>query len=329
MHGVGEGKVSARLDHVSQEALRMDAVSLRDRAFALSYYFGLAPLAWWRDTGRRSPFLQHHLSAGLALYVLLFGVLVLAVAAVVLITLVLLYWRAAYETVHFEARTLTMVRRVFLAWCVVWAYAAVHAPLGSVAPVPLVWRIAERRNWLRAVAALACVTYGVAALAAALSWDGARLLRADAAPAKVYLLYEDANLFPRWMFTLGFYRLARTAREVYGPNEAVAVKLTEDSLRRALAEGEFVFIGSHGTHEGILLPQGMFSPEEARMAPARPKLRFVYLTGCDQPSDWVEAFAPAEVVTYGRMTAVVEHVWWMWFTGPAKMRTIAGQGSDA
>lgn len=298
----------------------------RERALAFGYYLGLAPLAWWgADTGR-SAFLRHHLRAALALFVLLLGVLATAAVAATVITLVLLYWRTVYETVHFEARTLRVVRSVFLAWCVVWAYAAAHAPLGSVLPVPLVWRVAKRPRWLGGGAVAACALYGLGMLAAGLSLEGERLLRGeDNRPAKAYFLYEDANTFPRGLFTLGFFRLAQAARDAYGPDAAVAVKLTESSLRRALAEGEFVFIGSHGTHEGILLPGGIFSPEEARSVSRNPKLRFVYLTGCDQPSDWVAAFAPAEVVTYGRMTAVAEHVWWMWFAGPAKLRVLAAQ----
>ena len=91
------------------------------------------------------------------------------------------------------------------------------------------------------------------------------------------------------------------------------------------AASRFIYLGTHGTGRGLMLKEGWFTPKDLEAVAINPDLRFVYMSGCDsgqQRDGWVAAFAPAEVITYDRLSAVLEHAWWLWFRGPDKLREI-------
>jgi hypothetical protein len=51
-------------------------------------------------------------------------------------------------------------------------------------------------------------------------------------------------------------------------------------------------------------------------------LRFVYNSTCDGGSkaeEWGRALAPAEVRTFDRLSAVAEHLLWLWSEGPRRV----------
>jgi hypothetical protein len=141
----------------------------------------------------------------------------------------------------------------------------------------------------------------------------------------VYMVYEDNRIFPRWLFALAFYRMARAAEATYGPESAVLLKISRENVAKALVGGRLVFVGSHGTTRGLMLHDDWLLPEDLAAVPKNEGLKFVYLTGCDsgdQRDAWVDALAPADVVTYDRLSASLEHAWWLWFRGPEKVRTL-------
>jgi hypothetical protein len=52
-------------------------------------------------------------------------------------------------------------------------------------------------------------------------------------------------------------------------------------------------------------------------------LRFVYNSSCDggrKAEAWGRALAPAEVRTFDRLSAVAEHVLWLWSEAPRRVR---------
>ena len=141
----------------------------------------------------------------------------------------------------------------------------------------------------------------------------------------VYMVYEDNGIFPRWLFALAFYPMARAAESTYGKDSAVLIKISRATVAKALAEGHVVFVGSHGTRKGLMLHNDWLLPKDIAALPKNPSLKFVYLTGCDsgdQREAWTSAFAPADVVTYDRLSASLEHAWWLWFSGPEKVRAM-------
>ncbi len=297
----------------------LSIIPWRERSKAFGYYLGAAPVAYFFKTDRRSAFLQHHLMQSLALFSMILFIGAAFVLAVLALTYVMVYHRALYDLTHPEPHTLNVSRKLVLCWAVFWMFGAGLVLRGSSREMPLVAFLTRRARLQKATACTGVALYLVLLTLLPVTLHAASLTRQDAAPGKVYLLYEDIDRFPRWIFMLGFYRISLTAEDRWGAGHVVALRLTEDSLKRALKEGQFVFIGSHGMKEGLLLKSGFILPDDIRKWGVNRKLRFVYLTSCDsgaQKEAWERTFAPATVVTYGRLTATIEHIWWLWSQGP-------------
>ncbi len=55
-----------------------------------------------------------------------------------------------------------------------------------------------------------------------------------------------------------------------------------------------------------------------------PQLQLVYLAACDggkKAAEWNVMFAPARVISFDRLSAVAEHIYWLWVRGPREIRT--------
>lgn len=240
-------------------------------------------------------------------------------------SLMMVHLRWFYDQYHPEPHLMHLLRILFLCWVVFWVFATGLALRGSDVELPLVDWIARKPRCLFSAFLSFCILYTAIAFTVPLSLYAELMVRQDAKPGKVYLLYEDINRFPRWIFSLGFLPISRAAAQRWGDGNAVSLRLSRKSLERAVREGQFVFIGSHGRAVGLLLEDGYVTPEEIKEMRPGTQLRFVYLTSCDsgaQREAWEQAFAPAQVVTYDRLTAVLEHIWWLWFTGPEIVRTM-------
>ena len=299
--------------------------SWKTRGLALTFYTGAAPLFYFSSSRKRDAFLKHHYSQAAAIFLLLLIIVILLASVVAALTYAMIHQRAFYDDTHPEGRALQIIRWLFLSWAVFWAYAAGLALLGSTTEMPIV-AFLTRRRFVTPTSVAVCFLIWLLVLAGLpLSIHALSITRQDEAPGKAYLLYEDLDRFPRWLFALGFYRLSRAANARWGPGSTVMLDLTESAIQRALHEGHFVFIGSHGLARGLLLESGYLEPADIQaMAPGK-QLQFVYLTSCDSGAKkeaWEKALAPAQVITYARLTAVVEHIRWMWFQGPEVVRTL-------
>ena len=85
-----------------------------------------------------------------------------------------------------------------------------------------------------------------------------------------------------------------------------------------------VLIG-HGDSEGIstvdkVPPPGVgvyrVPPTSIPAAMHGRDLQFVYLSECysgTKAPEWEQVLAPAEVVTFDRLSGPMEHLWWLWF----------------
>ena len=147
---------------------------------------------------------------------------------------------------------------------------------------------------------------------------------------------------------LGFYRVSLAAQARWGPGSVVVAPLDKHHLRLALRHGRFVFLACHGRAGEITTPGFRTTPPplaEAGATAARglcvanidgdhrygrwtlleagQDLRFVYNSACDSGSKagaWEQALAPAEVRTFDRLSAVIEHLLWLWSDGPRRVR---------
>jgi len=296
---------------------------IQTRLVALAFYLGAAPLCTWSPRVRANPVLHHHQRQALALQLCFGLVLLLFILGVLLVSWLMVNDRWWYEEVKIESWILSITRKFFLAWAVFWGFAATAALRADQWEMPILARIAKRPRLLSATAIALIATYATLLLAAGVAAHASSITRSDPAPGRVYMVYDDLDQYPRWLFALGFYRMANAADAKWGRGSAVLLKLTPENINRALREGTLVFIGSHGMDDGLLIPGGAFYTA-ADLPPEGPgpNLRYLYMAGCDQPAAWQSALAPAQVVSFDRLTAVVEHINWLWFQGPRILRQL-------
>ena len=292
------------------------------RLIAFFCYLGGIPLLWLMTSQRAKPFVEHHLRQATGIFMLLGVVVVTFSVTIIGLSYALVFEREWYEAVRIEGRMLNFTRKFFLCWLVFWAYGGGAALLGSQQAMPIVKLLASRTRLVGSTVLFIALTWVGAACVTPFAVHASTLARQDGDPGEVYMLYDDLDKVPRWIFTLGFYRISLASSAQWGNKSIVAVKLTKENTARALRDGRFVFIASHGKAQGLLMNKQFVSPGDVKAMEVNPGIEFVYLTSCDsgaQKKAWEEAFAPAEVVTFDRLTAIIEHAWWMWFRGPAQI----------
>jgi hypothetical protein len=317
-----------------------------DRLLAVPCYLGLAPLlATWRRF-RERPFLQHHLAQGLAVG-LLFVLLALALlAGAVGWAWVIINRRDVIEAVDNADDWVTL--GVLVAWAAVAAAGIVLALCGSRWRLPLVYRLAAGPRRTRIARAAHFAAYGLLVLVVGLTCHAAAICRSDDGPAPVYVLYDDVDVVPRWVFQLGAYPIALTADARWGRGSTVVSQLRRPALDRALEHGRVVILLCHG-RGGYIASNHICvdAPRPAAGAPAVPHLVFAspvpvsgaeweavpvggrtqlaYITACDggrNAAGWQATLAPAEVITFDRLSAMLEHAYWLWLVAPGKVRDL-------
>ncbi len=297
----------------------------KQRLLAASYYCGAAPLIGHLRSRRESPFADHHYGQALALCFVALVILAAYIIESLFLSWVLVFRREWYEDTWLEPTLLMIVRRAFLCWIVFWVFSVAWALLGSWRPIPFVGRLARYTRLMR----FSVAGYGVAVAAilatGAIAIHAQALVRNDAGTARAYLVYDDLGFVPEWAFNLGFYPIARAAIAKWGEGSAVVTPLTKESLARALHEGDFVFVLSHGKPEGLLAKGGIIRPSNAVSLGTGERLRYVYITGCDSGTlqkEWESNLAPAKVITFDRLSAWLEHIYWLLFKGAAVVRSL-------
>ena len=122
--------------------------------------------------------------------------------------------------------------------------------------------------------------------------------------AVVYMLYDDADFFPRWIFTLGFLPITRRASNDLGPNSMCVCKLTNDTFKQAFSKGKFIVIATHGAGSGMIYAnRQIYRAADASNASGGHYPHFVYITACGLGKDdsWNRAFPRTEIVSVERL----------------------------
>ncbi len=323
------------------------------RFLAFGCYLGLAPFL--RRFCRGDPFVQHHAAQALAVVVLLFACFTLSFFYWLGISFLLVFQRALYDSLpvidgwSLQVRDGIPIALVLLTWLLAWLAGAGQALFGSSQGLPLVTRLARRPGLVRVGIAGNIFLLAGMAVTTAVALHASSLTREDDEPARVYLLYDDMGFIPRWVFNLGAYRISREATARWGPGSVVVAPLDEHHLRLALLHGRFVFLACHGMDGEIETPDLRVSPTPfCETEPGCPRgvyvmnkgdpcmgqetpievgdnLRFLYNSACDSGSRaaaWERALSPAEVKTFDRLSAVAEHICWLWLSGPARLRDV-------
>ncbi len=207
-----------------------------------------------------------------------------------------------------------------------WLVAVVLAALGSQRRIPglnALGRTGRRRG---VAVVVASVGYVFAAVLTGVTLHSTSLTRVrDGRPARVYVLYDEhavkVGTVPRWMMSLGAYRLARAARQRYGADNVVVDRMSPAALREAFLHGEIVVLNTHGRHGEVHYDQGrVFKASHMGTQVKRgPRLKLVYLTACGgghAMKQWRRGLKPARVISFARNSATLEHAWWYWTRAP-------------
>ncbi|HDP34683.1 MAG TPA: hypothetical protein ENN29_06180 [Candidatus Hydrogenedentes bacterium] len=297
-----------------------------ERVAALCCYAGLLPnpLLWRnRDV---SQFSLVHRNQALTLYAFLGLILAVFILLLLALSYGMVYHRDLVEPLPTEVWLLSFGRKLLIVWIVFWGYAALKAALGSSRPVPYIAWMTQRKFLHRLGRGFLCFAWLVLFVAISLTALAELKVTDEIARGKVFMVYEDLNRFPRFLFSLAMYRMACAGVARYGPGSAVLLPIDADTIQTAVRQGVVVIIASHGTANGLLLRDGYFTPSDIPAPGENPSLRFVYLAGCDSGAHraaWEKAFHPATVKTYDRLTPVVEHLWWFWTQGPRIIREVS------
>jgi len=313
----------------------------------------LRPFRFRRD----NPFVQQHANQALATILVLLIVFLGGCIYWLGLSYLLVYQRDLYERLPLLGDSSAPVRDVLLfaplllVWFLTWLSGLLRALFGSQRTLPIIGHLARRRLLLRLAFAGNTFVLAAAALTTALALHASSLTRDDDEPAAVYLLYDDMGAVPRWVMNLAFYRVSLAAQSRWGSGNVVVGTLDEHHLRLALRHGRFVCLACHGLDGEITTAAGlriMPPPRaEAGATPVRglyvasldaehrwrpwmlleagPQLHLVYNSACDGGSkadEWQQALAPAEVRTFDRLSAVLEHLLWLWSEGPTRVRAM-------
>lgn len=301
----------------------------RERSVAMLAYFGLGTLPgfdrWCR--GRISAFSARHVARANVLL----GLLVLVTAGFMTLGIA---WGLAdagnsgkTASLLPDEWTLRLVfRRVVLVWLVCWTWGLLHAARGSMGWLPGIDGLAARRGIVQACRILfQAVALGLTCVAA-IGARGLWLSRAASESPRCFLLYESMEgRLPSILFGFGYYPMIRAAAESRFLGGAALLPLNDANLARALREGEFIFVGSHGSASGILLADRVLSPADVARLKGDHHPRLVYLAGCHADVEgWKKALAPARVLAWNRQTGTAEHLAWIWHEGPRVIRELDG-----
>jgi hypothetical protein len=329
--------------------------SLKDRLLSVSYYFGLAPLTRFWPSRSCAPFLDHHHRQALAGFFLLLVVLLAAGAFESAECFFLINFPRPGEIriLSIIWTTLDYIELFALAaFLPLWAVLIGLAVVGSDWLMPLLSWV-SRKSWQVRIAFVTNLTALVLIpLVGAFAIWASSLTRRSNENGKVYFLYDEGIVVPRWGYAMGLYRIALQADRNWGMGSTILDHLTRETLRVALANGHVVILATHGEAGRAVT---YFAPEMLGVWPAdngltdetnsrhflrigalqadnkwarqenvsvNTHLQLAYVFACnagDRASQWQEHLAPAQVVTYNRLSTVWDHALWFAFTGPAEL----------
>ncbi len=290
------------------------------RLFILTVsYFGLAPFLCLFQKRIKEDFIKFHIKQSLVLWFWLILLLLFLSGCILLLTLIVVRFPDFYQNWEVESWFLSISRKLLLCWFVFLVFGLGCALMKSAKPLPFVsfWL---RHKTLFSVSEFADTVFVLFVLFLfVINIYSCLLMYPQAREPKVYVLYDNLDYLPQWIFNIGFFPIIKSGSEVYGKGNVALRVVSKESLFESLRNAEIVFIASHGTEEGILSREGFIRPEDIQEIEVNKKMKFVYLSGCkggEQKEMWSKVFAPAKVLTYKRMTATFEHAWWFWRYGP-------------
>ncbi len=297
------------------------SASWKHRAKALGCYLVPNPFKGLL-AGEKNGLVQHHYLQAMGLSSLLLFLGFFYLLTFLALSAALVYWRTGFEGFRLESKANWLIAGLFAVWILLLVAGCLLAGFGSKRNLPLA-RMLGKPKWLRRLAGVSWLVLWIGAAALALlAVQSARLARDfDGKPAEVYVLFDDMGFIPRWVMTLACYRLSCASIDRWEEGSIVVARISRKTLEEAFRHGSLIYLGTHGTGDGgVAFNDGPLLPRDigTTVHPGA-SLRFVYLSACDSGAvadAWREALSPAEVITFDRLSAVLEHAWWLWLDSP-------------
>ncbi len=303
-------------------------VPFRKRMWSIVAYLGLAPFIHYLipSSNNQDEFSYKHCVQAQALLSLLLVLAFLYLILIVSLSFALVNWRGFYEKTPFAFYMVEGWSKLLLSWSVFWGFSVLLALFGSTREVLLVSWISRMPRWLGVTRVIVFTIYGLFFLIFLFSLHANHYVRPhnDVQP-KAVMLFDNMDIYPRSVFAMGFYPIARASASRWGAGYVDVQPFTIQNLYKARMGAHFIFLATHGTSKGLYMDVGMISPDFVSSMPYSNSLQYVYITGCDsgtQQEQWEQAFSPAQVITFDRLSAIVEHIWWLWMRGPKIIQTL-------
>lgn len=321
-----------------------ELLSLKSRALSIASYLGLAPFLWFFESIYADDnFVKHHLSYSLALT---FMQLCLLIAQ--LFAWVLIYNLFAGQIIvdnqidpsNRFSESINMVdgALIFLGLIVSIANSLsfLRAVTGRQSRIPIIAGLARSKAVLQStvIASLVLFVLSMAALGAV--FHSVHVSKQDPEQAEVYVLYTQGGYIrspglyetftpPGWMVALAFYPVVLSGTDKFGSDRVAVLPLSKENFRRAVRNGKFIFVASHGgATPGSLTfsfqPYVEYRPENVPPGLAGDQLQFIYFAGCDagrREGAWKRALGYDRAIMFDRISIVGEHLVWVWTKSPA------------
>lgn len=323
---------------------QIELISLKSRTLSIASYLGLAPFLWFfENIYDDDDYLWHHLSYSLALKFLGFCLLFFQFLAYLMIYN--LYsgeiivnnqvdpanrFSASLDAVNIPI-FVTSFLLTFIASLSLWG-----ALSGSKFRIPIVNGLAQIKLVLQTTVILSLILF-VLLLAGLGSIVHAVLITSHTPErADVYVLYTQGGYIqspglyetytpPSWAVALAFYPVVLSSADKFGSDRVAILPLSIENFRKAVQNGKFVFIASHGGRTpGSLTfsfrPYVEYRPENVPIGLAGDQLEFVYFAGCDagrRENAWHYVLGYKQAIMFDRISLVGEHLVWVWTKSPA------------
>lgn len=329
---------------------------LSARLLSVACYLGLAPVAsFWRSRSS-DPVFRHHFAQSMAAFFLLqlwFWASFLFEVGAMFILIRFPELDRRLDTLEFYLMCALLLILVLL--MILWLVMIGLALAGSSRQIPWLKQLARRTGIIRFSFISNSLVLACIPLAVALAVYATSLTRTSREGAAVYFLYDEGVWVPRWAFALGMYRVTLQGQRNWGTGSTVVDRLNTETLRTAMRSGKVVILATHG-EQGYAVtyyaseylcvgPPDTGTMDERKSArflrtkildrhdkwsewknvSVGSQLRLAYIFACNsgtRASQWQEHLAPAQVVTYNRISTVLDHAYWFAFTGPATIKEL-------
>ncbi|SKC81923.1 hypothetical protein [Maledivibacter halophilus] len=299
---------------------------MREKFLNISFYLGFIPFYWLYNIIRHRDYRRgYHYLQAIALNLFFFYSFIVFVICFIIHNLIMYYNCSLTSVIPLELSFYILGILVFICF-IIWLEGIIAAIIGYMPKIPLYLCIISKTTRINYSIYLIIIRHILVILMIILIIHSASITQSKAEEAEIFMLYDDMGYIPREVFTFGFYRESLVAINRWGENSVAIVPLNKNTLNYALSNGRFVYIASHGANGYIVLHGGdLFWPYDLEGTHISSTLQYVYLSGCDTGllhDEWESALMPAYVKTFDRLSATIEHIYWLIVEGPKVINSL-------